>query len=155
MKLNKSEAGQAAFKVRSPLFSLRQRSIFILCDGRKSAAEVLVAAAAIGATQADIDYLLGQGLLEPGAEPVVLAAAAPDVPAAAQPDGNVLSEQLRYQAARVLATQISASMGLRGFMLNLSVESASGCADLLALLPRLQDAAGAKACRKLEQILKG
>ena len=54
-----------------------------------------------------------------------------------------------------IATQITASLGLRGFMLNLSVESAAGFDDLLALLPKIQNAAGVKACRELERALKG
>jgi hypothetical protein len=50
---------------------------------------------------------------------------------------------------------LTASLGLRGFRLNLAVESASGYAELLALLPKIQDAVGSKACRELERVLKG
>lgn len=165
MTLHKSLAGQAAFKARSPLFSTRQRSMFIFFDGKKTAAEVLAAASAIGCTQADVDYLLEQGFLESDAghqtshAASTQAAAKPaPAPVALVPDALPAgghSEQVRYQAGKVLATQITAGMGLRGFMLNLAVESASGYAELLALLPKLQDAVGVRACRELEQMLKG
>ena len=48
MKYSKTEAGQQAFKQRSPLFSARQRSTFILFDGNKTLAQVLAAAAGMG-----------------------------------------------------------------------------------------------------------
>ena len=41
MKYSKTEAGQQAFKQRSPTISARQRSMFILFDGQRTAAEVL------------------------------------------------------------------------------------------------------------------
>jgi hypothetical protein len=40
-------------------------------------------------------------------------------------------------------------------MLNLSVESAAGYADLIKLFPKIQEAVGVKAARQLEQALKG
>jgi hypothetical protein len=50
---------------------------------------------------------------------------------------------------------LTAGLGLRGFRLNLSVESAAGFDDLLALFPKIQDAVGTKACLELEHVLKG
>jgi hypothetical protein len=44
-------------------------------------------------------------------------------------------------------------LGLRGFRLNLAVESAGGYEELLALLPRIKEAAGANACAELERTL--
>lgn len=63
--------------------------------------------------------------------------------------------QERYSKAKPMATQLTASLGLRGFMLNLGVESASGFDDLLALFPKIQAAVGAKKCEALERVLKG
>lgn len=103
MKLSKTEAGQRAFRVRSTLFSVRQRSVFILVDGVKSSDQVLAASC----------------------------------------------------AAMPMTTQLTASLGLRGFRLNLAVEAASGYDDLLALLPKIQDAVGMKSCVALETALKG
>jgi hypothetical protein len=75
------------------------------------------------------------------------------VPASAYPAGR--SEQQRYKDAKPLATQLTAGLGLRGFRLNLSVESADGYEDLVKLFPKIQEAVGTKACRELEQALKG
>jgi hypothetical protein len=144
MKYAKTEAGQQAFKQRSPLLSARQRSAFILFDGVKTLEQVLAATAGLGVTQADVDHMLAQGLLavsEPqAASPAALSARAP---------------QVRYAEAWPVATRLTASLGLRGFKLNLAVEAATGYEELLALLPKIQEAVGAKACGELEQALKG
>ena len=172
MKLYTTELGQRAFKERSPLFSARQRSTFILFDGRKTVGEVLQATAGMGMSQGDVDHMLAQGFLaelEAGAAPPPTApmplatAPAPLAPApvpvaeppvaSAEPARDMRDEQQRYLEAKPLATQLTASLGLRGFMLNLSVEGASGYHDLLKLLPKIQDAVGSKACRKLERAL--
>lgn len=158
MKFVKSEAGQQAFKERSALFSARQRSAFILFDGVKSLEQILASTAGLGITQVDVDQMVENGFLRPVAEP-----AAPAVAQAGQwtaSDGAIStrsdrSEQDRYKEAKPLATQLTAGLGLRGFRLNLAVESAAGYADLLALLPKIQDAVGSKACRELEHALKG
>ncbi len=164
----KTETGQTAFKERSPRFSTRQRSTFILVDGKKSAAQILNDTAGLGVTQADLDYMVEQGFLSP-----VFNDAFPTGPAPLTPDGNsaqraespgdasppaeaprMRTEQERYQAAKPLATQLTATLGLRGFMLNLSVESAAGYPALLALFPQIQKAVGAKAAVELERALK-
>ncbi len=53
------------------------------------------------------------------------------------------------------ATNVTASLGLRGFRLNLAVEAASDHDALLALLPKIQALGGEKACIELERALKG
>ena len=75
--------------------------------------------------------------------------------ASSVPPPNQRTPQERYSRAKPLATQLTASLGLRGFLLNLGVESASGYDDLLALLPKIQAAVGAKKCAELERVLKG
>lgn len=146
MKYSKTEAGQLAFKQRSPLLSARQRSAFILFDGAKTLEQVLTATAGLGVAQADVDHMLAHGLLaatEPQAAPPVAEAVSARTP------------QVRYAEAWPIATRLTASLGLRGFKLNLAVEAASGYDDLLALLPKIQDVLGPKACQELEQALKG
>jgi hypothetical protein len=54
-----------------------------------------------------------------------------------------------------LATQLTATLGLRGFRLNLAVEAAGGFDDLLALFPKIQAAAGVEKSQTLERVLKG
>jgi len=161
MRLVKTESGQTAFKERSPLFSVRQRAMFIVFDGKKPVADILAAMGGMGVNQADVDALLELGFLAPlpDAEPVSASAPAPsDVvgeTAAIATFASGRTDQQRYQDAKPLATQLTAGLGLRGFRLNLAVEAAAGVPELLALLPKIQDAVGTKACRELERALKG
>ena len=164
MQLFKTELGQQAFKQRSTLYSSRQRSLFILFNGTRTVKEVLAATAGIGIAQADVDYLLGLGFLsqqqtdlplDTGSAPLDTGAApleAMSMPAELAPR-EPRSPQQRYLDAKPIATQLTASMGLRGFMLNLAVEGAAGYPELLKLLPRIQAALGPKACRRLERAL--
>lgn len=146
MKYSKTEAGQQAFKDRSPLISSRQRMAFIMFDGEKPLEKVLAATAGAGVTQADIDHMVEQGFLageEPKTAPMPLALL------------DVNTKQARYAAAKPIATQLTASLGLRGFRLNLAVESASGYDELLNLLPKIQEGVGPNACRPLAEALTG
>ena len=52
-----------------------------------------------------------------------------------------------------MATKLTASLGLRGFRLNLAVEAAAGYDELLALLPKIKEAVGSPACAELERTL--
>jgi hypothetical protein len=149
MILVKTEIGQIAFKERSPLFSARQRSAYILFDGVRSIEQVFAATAGMGVTQEDVDHMMSLGFLA-SRNPAVA-----EVVVSSVPDFSASSGQARYQAAKPIATQLTARLGLRGFMLNLAVESAAGYDELLGLLPRIQDAVGIKACRELERALKG
>jgi hypothetical protein len=160
MQYSKTESGQQAFKARSTLLSARQRSAFILFDGGKSSLQVLAATAGLGITQVDIDHLVAQGFLvaaghalaandSTSPSPGTLVAEPPALPV------RTLSPQERYSAAMPIATKLTASLGLRGFRLNLAVEAASGFDGLLALLPKIQDAVGTKSCAALTQALKG
>ena len=147
MKYTKTETGQQAFKQRSPSITPRQRSLFILFDGQKTVDQVLAVA---GGTQADVESLVDQGYLEPVAGSAKAAAAA----AAAEPQARH-SDQQRYLEGKALATQITANLGLRGFRLNLSVESAANLQELIDLFPKIQAAAGADHCKELEAALRG
>lgn len=162
----KTEAGHQALKARSPLLTARQRAVFIIVDGIKSTAQVQAAAVGLGATPEDIDHLVAQGFLvavpkitsavfaQPS-QPADLVAAEPEaIEVSAAPVG-ARSPRERYTLAMPMATKLTADLGLRGFMLNLAVEAASGYDGLLELLPRIQKAAGIKACELLEQTLKG
>ncbi len=154
MKYVKTESGQQAFKARSTLFSSRQRSAFIMFDGNKSVEQV--AAAGLGLTQEDVDHMVAQGFLAPAAGEAVLAQARAETAAAQDVLANAFkahSAQDRYKEAKPLATKLTAGLGLRGFRLNLAVEAADGFEELLALLPKIKDAVGSKACVELERAL--
>ena len=150
MRFRKTEDGQEAFKTRSPLLSARQRSAFIMFDGVKSSVQVLAATVGLGVTREDIDHLVKQGFLLNISGPLAATLAAPShsLPLSTQ------AKQERYSAAMPMATQLTASLGLMGFRLNLAVEAARGYDDLLALLPKIEAAVGVKSCRGLAQALQ-
>ncbi len=148
MRLIKTLAGQQALKERQGKLTLRQRSAFILFDGKRSVAEVLAATAPMGITQQDVQSMLDQGLLEPAPDSVP-----PAQPPAEQPADSGRSDQERYQAAYLIATEITGSLGLRGFRLNLSVEGASGFDGLVALAPKIREAVGDARYERLRQAL--
>ena len=156
MKYIKTELGQQAFKARSPLFSVRQRTAFIMFDGQKSVEQVLASGAALGLTQDDVDHMVAQGFLAMAAGEAQKAAEAATKAAAAQAvteSFKTHTAQDRYKEALPIATKLTASLGLRGFRLNLAVEGASGYDELLALLPKIKEAVGAAACAELERTL--
>ena len=153
MRYIKTAAGQQAFKERQPVFSARQRSLFILVDGVKAVDQLLADARGRGVVKADIEHLVAQGLLAPAPQPIDLPVAEP--PAVEAAPLSSLTTQARYLAARAMATQLTATLGLRGLLLNMAVESAAGYDDLLALFPKIRAAVGRDQTRELELTLKG
>ena len=162
MIYTKSASGAQAIKDRHAVeITSGQRSALILFDGQRSARDVLDATAALGGTPADIDALVALGLLV-----AVAGAAAPTAAASARPapaDGAAAPQRpvdederiRRYRAAYSLATQITAHLGLKGFKLNLAVESAQGYDGLVELLPKLRAAVGDERLRPLRTALEG
>jgi len=170
MILVKTEAGHQALKDRSVRLTPRQRSAFILFDGKRSVNEVLEAG--MGIAREDIDQMIGLGLLGQvgGSSSAVNAAAdakppVPDVPVHApatapaepvpQPLNSGRSSQQRYKDAYPIATQLTGSLGLRGFRLNLSVEGTSTYEELAELLPKIRAAVGPEKVAALELALVG
>ena len=165
MKYAKTEVGQLALKERSPQLTSRQRSAMILFDGKKTVDQVLTATAGLGIVATDIDHLLALGFLAPvdGTSPVVgspgamTASPVPAPPLAgtpAVPMPAAVSKSEMFSQAWPVATRLTATLGLRGFRLNLAVEAAAGYDDLLALLPRITDALGPEKTRELREALR-
>lgn len=176
MILVKTEAGQQVLKDRSIRLTPRQRSAFILCDGRRSVNEVLEAGT--GIAREDIEQMIELGLLGQVGAPSdaanaglipqaqestaasaqnvpdeVLPALTTSVEAASAASKPTRSNQQRYKDAYPIATQLTGSLGLRGFRLNLSVEGTSMYEELLALAPRIRDAVGPEKAAALERAL--
>jgi hypothetical protein len=151
----KTDTGQQAFKDRSVALTPRQRSAFILFDGKRSVADVLAATAGLGVTAEDIAHMVQLGLLSgiPDAQGHGPSAAA--APAGASGPLSPQSQQERYQRAYPIAAQLTGSLGLRGFRLNLAVEAAGSYQQLLELAPKIREAVGAEKCRPLDQALNG
>ena len=156
MHLVKTEAGQKVFKDRSVQLSPRQRSAFIIFDGKRTVDDVLAATAGFGLVRADIDQMVDLGLLAEVTSVVEPAVTASEK--AIEPVGGMVElgeAQLRYSRAYPLATKLTASMGLRGFRLNLAVEAAGSYSQLVALFPKIREAAGTEKSSQLERALAG
>lgn len=176
MILVKTEAGHLALKDRSVRLSPRQRSAFILFDGKRSVSEVLDAGMGIG--RDDIEQMLGLGLLGQVGGPMAAANAgtvaisesavvpqkqapwaslqpvAPmQSPAASPQAAAARSSQQRYKDAYPIATQLTGSLGLKGFRLNLSVEGTSNYEELLALVPKIRATVSPEKMLALDQVL--
>lgn len=155
MVLVKTPLGHEAFKDRRGRLTPRQRSAFLLFDGKRSVQEVLSATAAMGITQQDVQAMLDEGLLARQTVPTRAAPAGheaavaeptamadPAVPEAPSAPGGARSPMQRYEEAYPVAAQLTASLGLRGFRLNLAVEGAAGYDDLVVLAPKIREAVG-------------
>jgi hypothetical protein len=166
MILVKTEAGHQVLKDRSLRLTPRQRSAFILFDGKRSVNDVVEAG--MGITREDIEQMVELGLLgqvngsNDMAHGAGAASAVPDLPqravdAPAVPIGQVAGpermSQQRYKDAYPIATQLTGSLGLRGFRLNLSVEGTSNYEELVELLPKIRAAVGPEKAAALERAL--
>jgi hypothetical protein len=154
MSIVKTEAGLQVMKDRSVPLTPRQRSVFILIDGRRSMQEVLAASAAMGVSREDVEHLFELGLIT---DSVPKPSSAEQAATVAQnevvKEHNSRSSMQRYQDAYPIATRLTASLGLRGFRLNLAVEAAGNYEQLLELAPRIREAVGPEKYVPLDQAL--
>ena len=180
MIYSKTEMGQQVVKTRSVALTPRQRSAFILFDGKRTVDAVLAATAGMGLTLQDIAFMADSGLLAPvltatsvaatgqartlplpeasttaPPSPTAVSRSAADAGGVPAPERSARNNQQRYQDAYPIATQITANMGLRGFRLNLAVEGAGSYEKLLELSTKIRDAVGPEKFAKLDQALNG
>ncbi len=154
MIYTKTEAGQTAVQNRTVALTPRQRSAFIMFDGKRSLEDVVKATSGFGVTAEDINHLISLGLLAP------LAVQPPDEPvpevSAQNADGSpTLNAQEHYSRAYPIATRLTAALGLRGFRLNLAVEAAGDIDKLKELAPKIKEAVGPEKFKELESALYG
>ena len=154
MLIVKTESGHKVLKDRSVPLSPRQRSAFILFDGKRTLDQVLAATAPMGVTREDIDKLFECGLIADAApEATAAQQAAAQAQAAAVESHKHRTPQERYAEAYPIATRLTAAMGLRGFRLNLAVEAAGTYEKLLEVAPRIRDAVGDDKFQPLDKAL--
>lgn len=164
----KTVLGQSALQNRALALSPRQRSAFIMFDGKRNVDAVMSATAGLGVTPDDVSHLVSLGLLQPQAstptpEPTVVVSvatttvAAPVVQAATLAFNSngmpTVNAQARYTKAYPIATRLSASLGLRGFRLNLAIEAAGDLDKLKELAPKIREAVGPEKFLELENAL--
>ena len=154
MLIVKTEAGHRVMKDRSIPLTPRQRSAFILFDGKRTLEQVLSATAVTGVTREDIDKLFELGLVMDAAPQETAAeVAAAAAQAAAVEHHKHRTPQERYAEAYPIATRLTAGLGLRGFRLNLAVEAAGSYEQLLEVAPKIREAVGPEKYAPLDDAL--
>ena len=73
MIYSKTPLGQSALQSRSVPLTPRQRSAFILFDGKREIHEVLTATAGLGVMPDDVSHLVSLGLLAPATAATAVA----------------------------------------------------------------------------------
>lgn len=166
----KTELGKTALHNKSLGLNPKQRSSFIMFDGKRTMDEVLKLTTALGVTEDDVNRLVALGLIAPTEAGVAggsalpaarslsaIVASAPVTSAASSSSSDVrgpaLSDQAQYAKAYPIAVRLTSNLGLRGFRLNLAVESAGDLEKLKDLAPKIKEAVGVEKFRELEDAL--
>ena len=165
----KTELGKTALQDRSLSLTPKQRSTFIMFDGKRTVDEVLKLTLMLGVTVEDLNHLVTLGLLaqvesatdtrgtaRPG--PDALAFPSPSIPTdssglAANATVVAANDQAQYAKAYPIAVKLTSGLGLRGFRLNLAVESSRDLEALKDLAPKIKEAVGVEKFRELEDAL--
>ena len=154
MLIVKTDLGHQVMKDRSVPLTPRQRSAFILFDGKRTLDQVLQATAPMGVTRDDVDKLIDLGLVtDAQPEQTAADAAAAKAQAEAVEHHKHRTAQERYADAYPIATALTASLGLRGFRLNLAVEAATNYEELQAVAPKIREAVGPEKFKPLDSAL--
>ncbi len=150
----KTATGRQALKERSESMPRKFHFPFLMCDGVRDSADILMASAANGFTSVDLHEMIQLGFIQPAPAQAGAGhhASAPEAmahtSAASLPNANAMIE------AHHLATAMTAKLGLRGFRLNMAVETAGSLQDFRALLPKIEEAVGVAAAKPLADLLK-
>lgn len=149
----KTEAGRAEIKARALPLSRSTRNLLLVLDGSRSARQWLSMVQGVG--EADIAYLIEQGLIASGAAAATKPAAAP------QPAPTPTSAEIRLdyqQLYAYLSSQATKQLGLmKGYVFALEVEQCHDLAELQklaqSLVERVQQSKGEAAAAELRQVL--
>ena len=155
MLIAKTEIGHQVMKDRSVALTPKQRAAFILFDGKRTLEDVVQATSSVGVTREEIDKLFELGLIANAGPLATPVAPVPSAQANAATQGGQRTTRERYAEAYPIASKLTASLGLRGFRLNLAVEGATNFEDLLQVAPRIRDAVGPEKFRALDEALNG
>ncbi len=104
MIYSKTPAGLNAIKDRSSGLTPRQRSVLIMCDGKRDSAEVLKNTAGLGATANDLETLVSMQMVS-GISPPVRQAAAPELGSVSASPAPSLNPVPASPASRVVSPE--------------------------------------------------
>jgi hypothetical protein len=165
--VSKTALGIQVMKDRSVNLSAQQRSALILCDGKRSAEEVVRMTSAVGVSLQDIQALMALGLVDQAASanPVAVAPIAStaafspqSVPAgigvapAAQAEN---AASVDYSAALNAAITLCSNLGFKGFGLNMALTGVDSLEKLQKLAPEIRRVAGDTKYKALHEAIYG
>jgi hypothetical protein len=162
--VGKSALGIQVMKDRSVSMSAQQRSALILCDGKRSAQDVVSMTAAVGVTMQDIQTLLDLGLVVMNAVVAPSSAALPISPALAQTTAegvaNVAPQEtpapsVDFSAALNTAITVCSNLGFKGFGLNMALTGVDSLEKLQKMAPEIRKAAGDVKYKPLHELIFG
>jgi hypothetical protein len=155
--VSKTESGLQVMKDRSVSLSAQQRSALILCDGKRSAEEVVRMTAGVGVTLADIQALEALGLVETAATttPPATALTGSPMAAAAEPAPPNSTEGVDFKAALNAAITLCSNIGFKGFGLNMALTGVDSIEKLQKLAPEIRRAAGDAKYKPLHALIFG
>ena len=170
MTVSKTALGAQVMKDRSMGLTPQQRSALILCDGKRSAEDVVKLTAAVGVGMADIQKLMDLGLIESGSSAASAVAAAPTpIPAQAASSGAAQQVAVTPSAPAALAPEsgidflaahnaaitLCSDLGFKGFGLNMALTGVDSIEKLQKMAPEIRRAAGDAKYKSLHQLIFG
>jgi hypothetical protein len=159
--VSKTALGAQVMKDRSVNLSAQQRSALILCDGKRSAEDVVRMTAAVGVTLQDITALSELGLVTQempaaSAKPVPGTPPATDAPATIEgQESSSIEAGVDFNAALNAAITLCSNIGFKGFGLNMALTGVDSIAKLQKLAPDIRRAAGDAKYKPLHELIFG
>jgi ribosomal protein L12E/L44/L45/RPP1/RPP2 len=146
--VSKTALGAQVMKDRSVPLSAQQRSALILCDGKRSAEEVVKMTSAVGVTLQDMDALAKLGLIDIAttlsnvAAPAAMPSASGQVSAVASGGAPQADPNQGFAAALNAAITLCSNLGFKGFGLNMALTGVDSLEKLQKLAPEIRRVAG-------------
>jgi ribosomal protein L12E/L44/L45/RPP1/RPP2 len=146
--VSKTALGAQVMKDRSVPLSAQQRSALILCDGKRSAEEVVKMTSAVGVTLQDIDALAKLGLIDiattlsNAAAPAAIPSASGQLSAVASTGAPQADANQDFAAALNAAITLCSNLGFKGFGLNMALTGVDSLEKLQKLAPEIRRVAG-------------
>jgi hypothetical protein len=159
--VSKTALGVQVMKDRSVALSAQQRSALILCDGKRSADDVVRMTAAVGVTLQDITALSELGLVSQemsaaSAQAAPVAAPVADAAAISQDQAPSPTEAgIDLNAALNAAITLCSNIGFKGFGLNMALTGVDSIEKLQKLAPEIRRAAGDAKYKPLHALIFG
>jgi hypothetical protein len=162
--VGKTELGMQVMKDRSVALSAQQRSALILCDGKRSAADVVRMTAAVGVTMQHLEALAEMGLIVNTALDTPASATVSPKPVA-QASSAISSadavvelpnaDSIDLNAALNAAITLCSNIGFKGFGLNMALTGVDSIEKLQKLAPEIRRAAGDSKYKPLHALIFG